>query len=49
MQVATTGDRSGRGVDQLAVEGLVTKYTFGWSGESCMHSICAADLQLLGF
>lgn len=35
MQVATTGDRKGGGVDQLAVEGLIAKYTFGWSGESC--------------
>lgn len=30
--VATTGDRMGRGVDRLAVEGLISKYTFGWSG-----------------
>jgi len=30
--VATTGDRKGGGVDQLAVEGLIAKYTFGWSG-----------------
>ena len=49
LQVATTGDKKGRGVDQLAVEGLVTKYTFGWSGESCLHSTRAANLQLFGF
>ena len=31
-QVAVTGNRKGRGVNELAVEGLVSKFTFGWTG-----------------
>ena len=32
--VAACGDGKGRGLDQLAVDGLVRKVTFGWAGLS---------------
>ena len=34
LQVAAVGDGKGRGTDQLAVEGLVTRYTYAWTGLS---------------
>ena len=34
VQVAAVGDGKGRGMDRLAVEGLVTRYTYAWTGLS---------------
>ena len=39
-QVAVTGDRKGRGVNELAVEGLVSRFTFGWTG-TCTELVWA--------
>ena len=34
MVVAACGDGKGRGLDELAIDGLVTTATFGWAGLS---------------
>ena len=37
-QVVVTGNSKGRGLDILAAEGLVTRFTFGWTG-NCLGLI----------
>lgn len=38
LEVASTGNRQGRGLNVLAREGLISKYTFGWTG-NCLDFI----------
>ena len=49
LQVATTGDRKGRGQDVLAVENLVTKYTFGWTGEALIWTLKSSSNRNIAF
>lgn len=44
--VASTGDKKGRGLDVLGVEGLISKYTFGWTGETQEADRIAMQVEL---